>query len=37
MIIVTDGGGILITEGIAEDFTLSDGRTETVRVLEKNS
>ena len=37
MIIVTDDGEILITEGIAGDFTLSDGRTETVRVLEKNS
>ena len=29
-----DSGEILITEGIAEDFTLNEGRTETVRVLQ---
>lgn len=34
MLLVTDSGEILITEGIAEDFTLNEGRTETVRVLQ---
>lgn len=34
MLLVTDEKEILITEGIADRFTLSDGRTETVRVLE---
>ena len=32
--LVTDSGEILITEGIAENFTLNEGRTETVRVLQ---
>ena len=31
---VTDEGEILVTEGIADRFTLNEGRTETVRVLE---
>ena len=34
MLLVTDSGEILITEGIAEDFTLNEGCTETVRVLQ---
>lgn len=34
MLLVTDSGEMLITEGIAEDFTLNEGRTETVRVLQ---
>lgn len=34
MLLVTDSGEILITEGIAENFTLNEGRTETVRVLQ---
>lgn len=33
MLLVTDGGEVLITEGIAGNFTLNEGRTETVRVL----
>ena len=35
VLLVTDQDEILITEGIADRFSLSDGRTETVRVLEK--
>ena len=35
MLMVTDEHEILLTEGIAERFTLSDGRTESVQVLEK--
>ena len=35
MILVTDEHETLITEGIADQFTLSGGRTETVRVLEQ--
>lgn len=31
---VTDEGEILVTEEIADRFTLNEGRTETVRVLE---
>lgn len=31
---VTDEGEILVTEGIADRFTLNEGKTETVRVLE---
>lgn len=34
MLLVTSGGEILLTEGIAGRFTLADGREETVRVLE---
>ena len=34
MLLATDSGEILITEGIAENFTLNEGRTETVRVLQ---
>lgn len=34
MLLVTDDNEILITEGIAEQFSLGDGRDETVRVLE---
>ena len=34
MLLVTDGNEIILTEGIADKFTLSDGRDETVRVLE---
>lgn len=35
MLLVTDGGEIILTEGIAGRFTLSDGRTETIRVLNR--
>lgn len=35
MILVTDEHEVLITEGIADQFALSDGRMETVRVLEQ--
>lgn len=34
MLLVTDESEIILTEGIVDDFTLSDGRDETVRVLE---
>lgn len=34
MLLVTDENEIILTEGIAEKFTLSDGRDATVRVLE---
>lgn len=34
MLLITDENEIIITEGIADDFTLGEGRTETVRVLE---
>ena len=34
MILVTDENEILLTEGIAGQFTLNDGRTETIRVLQ---
>ena len=34
MLLVTDENEIILTEGIADKFTLSDGREETVRVLE---
>ena len=34
MLLVTDSGEIRNTEGIAENFTLNEGRTETVRVLQ---
>lgn len=34
MLLVTDENEIILTEGIAGKFTLSDGRDETVRVLE---
>lgn len=33
MLLVTEKNEILLTEGIADSFTLSDGRTETIRVL----
>jgi len=33
MLLVTDDNEILVTEGIADKFMLSDGRQETVRVL----
>ncbi len=33
MLLVTEENEILLTEGIADSFTLSDGRTETIRVL----
>ena len=35
MLLVTEDNEVILTEGIAEQFTLSDGRTETVRVLQK--
>lgn len=35
MLLVTDDGEIILTEGIAGRFTLSDGRTETIRVLNR--
>lgn len=31
---VTDENEIILTEGIADDFTLSNGRQETIRMLE---
>ena len=34
MLLVTDEKEVILTEGIADKFTLSDGREETVRVLE---
>ena len=34
MLLLTDENEIILTEGIAERFTLGDGRAETVRVLE---
>ena len=34
MILVTDENEILLTGGIADQFTLNDGRTETIRVLQ---
>ena len=34
ILLMTDENEVILTEGIAERFTLSDGRTETVRVLE---
>lgn len=33
MLLITEEGEILITEGIAEQFALNEGRTETIRVL----
>ncbi len=33
MLLVTDEGEVILTEGIATRFSLRDGRTETVRVL----
>ena len=33
MLLITDENEIILTEGIADNFTLSDGRDETVRVL----
>ena len=33
MLLITEEGEIWITEGIAEQFTLNEGRTETIRVL----
>lgn len=33
MLLVTDENEIILTEGIADNFTLSDGQDETVRVL----
>lgn len=35
MLLVTDENEIILTEGIADRFELSDGRSETIRVLEK--
>ena len=35
MLLVTDDGEILITEGIAQQFTLGENREETVTVLEQ--
>ena len=35
MLLVTDKNEIIITEGIADRFTLNDGRTETIRVIEE--
>ncbi len=34
MLLVTDENEIILTEGIAERFTLNEGRSETIRVLE---
>ncbi len=34
MLLVTDENEIILTEGIADKFTLSEGREETVQVLE---
>ncbi len=33
MLLITEEGEIWITEGIAEQITLNEGRTETIRVL----
>ena len=35
LLMVTDEDEILLTEGLAARFTLSEGRTETIRVLER--
>ena len=35
MLLVTNDKEIILTEGIADRFTLSDGRVEAVQVLEK--
>ena len=35
MLLVMEDNEVILTEGIAEQFTLSDGRTEAVRVLQK--
>lgn len=35
MLLATDENEIVLTEGIADKFSLSDGRTETIRVLKK--
>ena len=35
MLLVTDENEILLTEGIADRFSLGDGRTETIRVLHR--
>lgn len=35
MILVTEEGEILITEGVADRFTLSEGRTEEIRVISR--
>lgn len=35
MILVTEEGEILITEGVADHFTLSEGRTEEIRVISR--
>ena len=37
MLLVTDEKEVILTEGIADRFTLSSGRTETVRVLERQA
>ena len=34
MLLVTNENEIILTEGIADRFTLGDGREETVQVLE---
>lgn len=35
MLLVTNEKEIIMTEGLADRFTLSDGREETVRILEQ--
>lgn len=35
MLLVTDQNEILLTEGISDQFSLDDGRSETIRVIEK--
>lgn len=35
MLLITDENEIILTEGIADQFELSEGRSETIRVLEK--
>ena len=35
MILVTEEGEILITEGVADHFTLSEGRTEEIRMISR--
>ena len=35
MLLLTDDGEVIVTEGIADDFSLSDGQEKTIRVLER--
>ena len=35
MLLVTEDGEIILTEGIAGQFTLNENRTEQIRVIER--